>query len=182
VGACRRLGEQLVSLKSRIESEQQRAAAEARLKKFVLQHRHVLVANDGNLVQAYCVGVLVIAPDGSGRFDCTNTVDPQGRCDHVAFAPGTIKQVKFLQNGLLQVATHHEGNFDFYGTPAISRRPIKGSQPWLPGSFRTTSSGVRWQKSAWNFLCDPLWYKKTPSSSLRMAPNLRGFACPSFQS
>jgi len=120
--------EQLVSLKSKIESEQQRTAAEAQLKKFVLQHRHVLVANNGNLVQAYCVGILLLAPDGSGRFDCTNTVDPQGRCDHVAFAPGTIKQVKFLQNGLLHVATHHEGNFDFYGTPGDLQGAYQGLQ------------------------------------------------------
>jgi hypothetical protein len=106
---------ELISLKSQILSQQQTQAAEARLKKFTLQHRHVVFANNGSMVQAYCVGVLILAPDGNARFDCINTFDPQGRCDHVVFPRGTIKDVKFLKNGLLHVATNHTGNFDFYG-------------------------------------------------------------------
>jgi hypothetical protein len=108
---------QLVSLKSQIENDQQRQATEATLKRFTLQHRHLLVANNGNMVQAYCVGVLLLAPDGTARFDCVNSFDPQGRCDHVEFPGGAIKEVKFLKNGLLHVATNHLGNFDFFGTP-----------------------------------------------------------------
>ncbi len=106
---------QLVSLKSQIENEQQHQAVEAKLKRFTLQHRHLIVANNGNLVQAYCVGILLLAPDGTARFDCVNSFDPQGRCDHVEFPGGAIKEVKFLKNGVLHVATNHLGNFDFYG-------------------------------------------------------------------
>jgi hypothetical protein len=109
--------EQLVSLKGQIEAEQQRVVAEAQLKRFVLQHRHILFANNGAMMQAYCVGILIVAPDGTARFDCTNTVDPQGRCDHVIFPSGSIKQVKMQKNGSLHVATNRLGNFDFYGAP-----------------------------------------------------------------
>ena len=109
--------EQLASLKAQILNEERSALAEAQLKKFVLQHRHVLFANNGAMMQAYCVGVLIIAPDGTARFDCTNSFDPQGRCDHVMFPSGSIKQVKLEKNGSLHVATHRMGNFDFYGVP-----------------------------------------------------------------
>ena len=122
---------ELVSLKSQILSEQQRQSAEAQLKKFVLQHRHLLVANNGNMVQAYCVGVLVLAPDGTARFDCVNTFDPQGRCDHVVFPGGTIKEVKFLRNGLLHVATNHMGNFDFYGAAVDLQGAYQGLGPMV---------------------------------------------------
>jgi hypothetical protein len=94
--------------------ERRRQLAEAKIRKFVVQHRHLLFDNAGNMVQAYCVGILAVAPDGNARFDCGTTFDPQGRCDHVAFLQGTIKDVKFLRNGLLHVATRGMGNYNFY--------------------------------------------------------------------
>jgi hypothetical protein len=117
---------ELVTLRSQIQSEQRREASEAQLQKFVLQHRHILFANNGSMVQAYCVGVLVLAPDGTARFDCVNTFDPQGRCDHLAFPRGAIKEVKFLRNGLLHVATNHMGNYDFYGESAALQGAYEG--------------------------------------------------------
>jgi hypothetical protein len=117
---------ELLSLKSQIESEQQRQAEAAQVRRYVLQHRHVIFTNDGNLVQAYCVGVLVVAPDGAARFDCTVTFDPTGRCDHVVFPRGTIKEVKFSGNGLLHVATNHMGNYDFYGQLADLQGAYQG--------------------------------------------------------
>jgi hypothetical protein len=117
---------ELVSLRSQIQSEQQHEAAEAQVKKFALQHRHVVVANDGSLQQAYCVGVLALAPDGTARFDCVGTFDPQGRCDHLVFPSGAIKEVKFLKNGLLHVATKHMGNFDYYGDAAALQGAYEG--------------------------------------------------------
>ena len=105
----------LAQLKSQIENERQRQLAAAQIRRFVLQHRHLIVTTNGQLAQGYCVGVLLVAPDGSARFDCTMTYDPQGRCDHAVFPAGTIKEVKFLRNGLLHVATTRTGNFDFYG-------------------------------------------------------------------
>jgi len=109
---------ELVSLRSQIQAEEQREVAEAQLKKFVLEHRHIVFANNGAMQQAYCVGVLVLSGDGTARFDCVNSFDPQGRCDHVVFPAGAIKNVKFMANGLLHVATHHAGNYDFYGESA----------------------------------------------------------------
>jgi hypothetical protein len=106
---------QLAALRSKIETEQQSAVVQSQFKKFVVEHRHVLVANNGNLAQAYCVGVLTVAPNGMAGFECTVSFDPQGRCDHILFPVGAIKEVKFLKNGLLHVATTHMGNFDFYG-------------------------------------------------------------------
>jgi hypothetical protein len=117
---------ELVSLKSQLETEQQQQASEAQLNRFVLQHRHVLFDNSGNMAQAYCVGVLVVAPDASARFDCTMTFDPQGRCDHVLLPTGSIKEVKFLKNGLLHIATHHSGNLDFYGDAANLQGAYQG--------------------------------------------------------
>ena len=120
---------ELVSLKAQLEREQQQQAAEAQLKQFIVQHRHVLFDNNGNVAQAYCVGVLVVAPDASARFDCTMTFDPQGRCDHVSLPTGSIKEVKFLKNGLLHVATHHSGNLDFYGDAANLQGAYQGLEP-----------------------------------------------------
>jgi len=120
---------ELVSLKAQLEREQQQQAAEAQLKQFIVQHRHVLFDNSGNMAQAYCVGVLVVAPDASARFDCTMTFDPQGRCDHVILPTGSIKEVKFLKNGLLHVATHHSGNLDFYGDAANLQGAYQGLGP-----------------------------------------------------
>ena len=68
--------------------------------------------------------MLLVAPDGSARFDCTMTYDPQGRCDHAVFPAGTIKEVKFLRNGLLHVATTRTGNFDFYRTALRPARSL----------------------------------------------------------
>ena len=108
---------ELAALKSQIEREQQHQTTEAQLKRYILQHRHLIFADNGQMVQAYCVGVLLLASDGTARFDCTMTFDPQGRCDHVIFQTSMVKEVKFLKNGLLHVATNHMGNFDFYGEP-----------------------------------------------------------------
>jgi hypothetical protein len=106
---------QLLNLRAQILAEQQQQLLQSQLKQFVLQHRHMLFANNGQLAQAYCTGVLTIAPDGSARYDCTASFDPQGRCDHVLFPTGAIKEVRFLRNGLLHFTTDHLGNFDFYG-------------------------------------------------------------------
>jgi hypothetical protein len=117
---------ELVSLRSQIQNEQQHEAAEAQVKKFALQHRHVVVAGDGSLQQAFCVGVLELPPNGTARFDCVSTFDPQGRCDHLVFPRGAIKEVKFLKNGLLHVATRHMGNFDYYGDAAALQGAYEG--------------------------------------------------------
>jgi hypothetical protein len=110
-------GAQLVNLRAQIAGEQQQLLLESQLKRYVLQHRHMLFTNNGQLAQAYCTGVLTLASDGSARFDCTASYDPQGRCDHVLFPAGAIKEVHFLKNGLLHLATAHAGNWDFYGAP-----------------------------------------------------------------
>jgi hypothetical protein len=117
---------ELVTLRWQIQADEQRASAEAQLKKFVLQHRHIVVGNNGALLQAYCVGVLVLLPGGAARFDCVSTLDPQGRCDHVVFAAGTVKNVKFTANGLLHVATSRSGNYDFYGESASLQGAYQG--------------------------------------------------------
>ena len=117
---------ELVSLRSQIQAQQQREVAEAQLKKFILEHRHIIFANNGAMQQAYCVGVLVLSPDGTARFDCINTFDPQGRCDHLVFPVGAIKNVKFMANGLLHVATRHAGNYDFYGEAAALQGAYQG--------------------------------------------------------
>jgi len=108
---------ELVNLRGQILAEQQQQQLQSQLKRFVLQHRHMLFANNGQLAQAYCTGVLTVASDGSARYDCTGSFDPQGRCDHILFPTGAIKEVHFLKNGLLHFTTAHAGNWDFYGAP-----------------------------------------------------------------
>jgi hypothetical protein len=91
------------------QQEQQRRQAEsqAQTRKFAVQHRH-------GTGSSFCTGIVTIASDGAARYDC-NTADSGGRCEHVAFGAGSLKEVKVRGDGSLHVATRQQGNFDFVG-------------------------------------------------------------------
>jgi len=91
------------------QQEQQRRQAEsqAQTRKFAVQHRH-------GTGSSFCTGIITIAPDGTARYDC-NTADSGGRCEHVTFGAGSLKEVKVKGDGSLHVATRQQGNFDFSG-------------------------------------------------------------------
>jgi len=89
---------------------------EAQTKRFQFRHRHVapIIDNNGNTI-SYCTGTLTVTPDGTVRYDCTSSNDPRGRCDHVTFPPGSLKEAKLKGDGSLHLASRQSGNFDFYG-------------------------------------------------------------------
>jgi len=90
--------------------EEQRHQVELRteVKKFAVQHRH-------GTGSSFCTGVITVDPDGVAHYDCS-TADSGGRCEHVTFALGTLKEVKVRGDGSLHVATRQSGNFDFVGS------------------------------------------------------------------
>jgi hypothetical protein len=83
------------------------AELQAQTKKFAVQHRHGTGSNS-------CTGIITVSPDGTAKYDCT-TADSGGRCEHVAFGMGSLKEVKLRGDGSLHVASHQQGNFDFTG-------------------------------------------------------------------
>jgi len=90
-----------------VEEQRRQAELAAQIKKFPAQHKH-------GIGEAFCTGVISITPDGQGHYDC-NSADSKGRCEHVTFAPGSLKEVKLKGDGSLHVATRQQGNFDFTG-------------------------------------------------------------------
>jgi hypothetical protein len=92
------------------QMEEQRRQTELRtqVKKFAVQHRH-------GTGSSFCTGVITVDPDGVAHYDCS-TADSGGRCEHVTFATGTLKEVKVRGDGSLHVATRQSGNFDFVGS------------------------------------------------------------------
>src|SRR5713226_9372764 len=95
---------------------------------FSVKHRHSFFWNPGTSdVEYYCSGTLSVTPDGTVAYECTQTDDPSGRCEHLSFAPGSLKQVKIGLAGNLHLASKTQGNFDFYG----NRNDIKQAQAAL---------------------------------------------------
>lgn len=83
---------------------------------FQLAHRHSTFFNlQSSQAQSSCSGVLAVLPDGTVKYDCSQTQDPSGRCDHLTFAPDSFKNVKIGFDGSLHIATKTQGNFDFVG-------------------------------------------------------------------
>jgi len=83
---------------------------------FSVRHRHSVIV-DWQRVDYYCSGTLSVSPDGTVAYDCAQTDDPGGRCDHVSFVPGALKEAKVGSGGKLHLASKTQGNFDFYGNP-----------------------------------------------------------------
>ncbi len=68
-----------------------------------------------NIIDYYCSGTLSVSADGTVSYECTQTEDPSGRCEHLSFAPGALKQAKIGSGGNLHLASKKQGNFDLYG-------------------------------------------------------------------
>jgi len=95
---------------------------------FVFRHQHINLLGPGNAIY-YCWGNLVVAPDGTIRYDCTGTNDPQGRCDHVVFPSGRLDEAKIRMDGGLHLAGKGLGKYDFYGSGAASREALAAVAP-----------------------------------------------------
>ena len=82
---------------------------------FSFRHRHRIMDQNFNIVDYYCSGTLSVSPDGTVAYDCAQTEDPRGRCEHVSFAPGALKEAKVGSGGNLHLASKKQGNVDLYG-------------------------------------------------------------------
>ncbi|MFI5086907.1 MAG: hypothetical protein ACHP7I_00805 [Terriglobales bacterium] len=85
---------------------------------FSVRHRHSNAAGwfvQGAQTEYYCSGTLSVSADGTVAFDCAQTEDPSGRCEHLSFAPGSLKEVKIGLGGNLHLASKKQGSVDFYG-------------------------------------------------------------------
>jgi hypothetical protein len=94
---------------------------------FSFRHRHSNAAGwfvQGAQTEYYCSGTLSVSTDGTVAYDCAQTDDPSGRCEHLSFAPGALKQVKIGLGGSLHLASKTQGNVDLYG----NRDDIKQAQ------------------------------------------------------
>jgi hypothetical protein len=89
-----------------LEDQRRQAELQTQTKKFAVQHRHGAGGN-------FCTGIITISPGGA-KYDC-DTADSGGRCEHVTFGSGSLKEVKVRGDGSLHVATRQQGNFDFSG-------------------------------------------------------------------
>ena len=87
-----------------------------RMLSFSVRHRHSLWETGDSLTH-YCSGTLSVSPDGTVAYDCAQTDDPTGRCDHVSLPPGSLKEVKIGSAGNLRLASKTHLNYDFYGNP-----------------------------------------------------------------
>jgi hypothetical protein len=77
----------------------------------------------------YCSGTLTVTPDGTVSYECAQTDDPSGRCDHVSFASGSLKQVKIGHDGTLHLAGRTQGNFDFVGDRTQIQQALSAIAP-----------------------------------------------------
>jgi hypothetical protein len=93
-----------------------------------VRHRHSLW-NTPDSLPHYCSGILSVSPDGTVAYDCAETEDPSGRCEHVSFAPGSLKEAKIRSGGYLHLATKIQGNFDFYATRGEIQQALAAIAP-----------------------------------------------------
>ena len=108
---------------------------------FPVRHRHISLAGAGSDAIYYCSGDLSVSADGTVKYDCTQTDDPSGRCDHVSIPAGYLKQAKLGYNSALHLATKGQGNFDFFGDPSTVKEALTAIAP-LTGTAPTASMGT----------------------------------------
>jgi hypothetical protein len=99
---------------------------------FTVRHRHnTFFTMRTSQAQAFCSGTLTVSPDGTITYDCLKTEDPSGRCEHLAIAPSSLRQVKVAADGALHLATSTQGNFDFYGDNNSIKQAQATIAKWL---------------------------------------------------
>jgi len=116
-------------------------AAAPAAQSFSVRHRHISLAGPGSDAIYYCSGDLSVSADGSVKYDCTQTDDPSGRCDHISIPAGYLKQAKVGSNGALHLASKGQGNFDFFGDPGTVKEVLAAIAP-LTGFVPTASTST----------------------------------------
>jgi hypothetical protein len=102
--------------KFRAAGEEAVAPAAPGMLSFSVRHRHSLWETSDSLIH-YCAGTLSVSPDGKVAYDCAQTDDPSGRCEHVSLPAGSLREVKIRSAGNLRLATNTHLNYDFNGNP-----------------------------------------------------------------
>ncbi len=90
-----------------LEEQRRQSELQAQTKKFAVQHKH-------GTGSSFCTGIITVTADGVAKYDCS-TADNGGRCEHVVFPAGSLKEVKLKGDGSLHVASRQQGNYDFSG-------------------------------------------------------------------
>lgn len=95
-----------------------------------VRHRHSAFFNlSTSDVAYYCYGTLSVSPDGTVAYDCDRTDDPSGRCEHLSFASGSLKQAKVGFAGTLHIEGKKQGKFDFEGNRADLTKALAAIAP-----------------------------------------------------
>jgi hypothetical protein len=114
-----------------IEQQRRQAELDAQTKRFQFRHRHIaaFINNNTGSIESFCTGTLTVNPDGTVRYDCTSSDDPRGRCDHVTFPVGSLKEAKLRNEGWLHLASRQSGNFDLIGDANSVRQALSVIAP-----------------------------------------------------
>ena len=107
---------------------------------FAVRHRHINLLGAGSDATYYCSGTLSILADGTLKYDCSQTDDPSGRCEHASIPAGYLKQAKVGYNGL-HLASKGQGNYDFVADPGTINEALKTIAP-LAGIAPPASAGT----------------------------------------
>jgi len=100
---------------------------------FSVRHRHSLWESSDSLTH-YCSGTLSVSPDGMVAYDCAQTDDPDGRCEHVSLPPGSLKEVKIGSAGNLRLTSKTRVNYDFYGNADAIKQAQAAISPLIQPS------------------------------------------------
>ena len=98
---------------------------------FSFRHRHRVMGENFQILEYYCSGTLSVSPDGTVAYDCAQTEDPSGTCEHVSFAPGALKEAKVGAGGNLHLASKKQRNFDFYGNADDIKQALAAIAPLI---------------------------------------------------
>jgi len=95
---------------------------------FAVRHRHINLLGAGSDATYYCSGILSILADGTLKYDCTQTDDPSGRCEHATIPAGYLKQAKVGYNGL-HLASKGQGTYDFVADSGTINEALNAIAP-----------------------------------------------------
>lgn len=104
---------------------------------FSVRHRHSNAAGwfvQGAQTEYYCSGTLSVSSDGTVAYDCSQTDDPSGRCEHISFTRGTLKQAKIGLAGHLHLESKTQGKFHFLGDKNDIKQALAAIAPLIQTS------------------------------------------------
>lgn len=113
------------------QNEAQAAAPASGQISFSVRHRHRVMGQNFQMLEYYCSGTLSISADGTVAYDCAQTEDPSGRCEHLSYAPGALKEARIGAGGSLHLASKTKGNVDLYGNADDIKQALAAIAPLI---------------------------------------------------